>query len=354
MTVALPKTTTPRWQWNNYSFRAMNTNVYTVLFSQTDGMVLHDVERLFASFERRLSRFLSDSELSQMNRSAVFKASPTLFSAVQVALWAAETTGGLYDPTVLSHLEAAGYDRSFEQIEQPLPLSVGTAVAGQPTSSQTAISRAMSFQAVQLNPSRQTILKPLDLKLDLGGMGKGWTVDRAADRLQGLGPFVVNAGGDIFAYQAPPGEKGWLVDLVHPFKPNHFMAQVRLNHRALATSTIARRRWQRDGRVMHHLIDPRTGQPAQTDALSVSVVAERTVLAEVYAKVVLILGVERGMDYLQQLPGVEGLIYTADAEIVFSGGMTAYLNRLVPAGYPVERHDTLELQPAGRGVAEVV
>lgn len=334
MTVAVQHPVITRWRWNRHHFRAMNTNVYTTLFSQTDDAVLHDVERLFASYERRLSRFLPDSELSRLNQSEAdaFKASPTLFSAVEVALWAAQVTGGLYDPTVLKQLEQAGYDRSFEQIATPLPLSETTAVSGH--SDAPVLQRACTFRSVELNYARQEISKPAGVKIDLGGMGKGWTVDRAADRLQGLGPFMVNAGGDIFAYQSPPGEKGWAIELVHPFNPEQNMAQLLVNHRAVATSTIARRRWQNGERVMHHLIDPRTGQPADTDAVSVTVLAERTVLAEVYAKVVLILGVERGLAYLQQLPGVEGLVYSANAEIVFTRGMTKYLNRLVPEGYP--------------------
>ena len=186
---------------------------------------------------------------------------------------------------------------------------------------------------MQLNGARSEIIKPVGLKLDLGGIGKGWTVDRAADRLQGLGPFVINAGGDIFAYQSPPGQKGWTIDLIHPFKPGYFVAQVLLHHRALATSTIARRRWQRGSRIMHHLIDPRSGQPAQTDAVSVSVIADRTALAEAHAKVALLLGVERGLDYLQHTPGVEGLIYSRSGAIVLTGSMIAQINRLVPEGY---------------------
>jgi thiamine biosynthesis lipoprotein len=85
--------------------------------------------------------------------------------------------------------------------------------------------------------------------------------------------------------------------------------------------------------VRHHLIDPRTGQPAQTDALSVTVVADRTVIAEIYAKVALILGTEPGLAYLTSLPGIEGLIYTADGRIVYTGGMADILVRLEPAGY---------------------
>jgi thiamine biosynthesis lipoprotein len=193
--------------------------------------------------------------------------------------------------------------------------------------------RSFNFQSVQLNRANREIYKPVGVRLDLGGMGKGWSVDRVADRLQGLGPFLVNAGGDIFGYQTPPGQKGWEIDIIHPLKPEQFIARLNLHHRAVATSTIAKRRWQRNGQTMHHLIDPRTGQPAQTDALSVSVITDRTVMAEIYAKVVLILGVEQGLAYLQSLPGVEGLIYTAESEIVYTAGLEEILDRLEPAGY---------------------
>jgi thiamine biosynthesis lipoprotein len=323
------------WQWHRHNFRAMNTNVHTVLLSQTSNAILPDVERLFASYERRLSRFLPDSDLSELNNcpDETYQASPTLFGVLEAALWAAELTGGLYDPTILTALEQAGYDRSFEQLTTPRPLVVAEHAHSLTPSPVPVKKQVASFQQVYLNAARREINRPVGVKLDLGGIGKGWTVDRAADRLQGVGPFLVNAGGDIYAYQSPPGQKGWAIDLVHPFKPGRFMAQVVLNHQALATSTIARRRWQQDDNVMHHLIDPRCGAPAQTDAVSVSIIANRTTLAEVIAKTVLILGVEQGLDYLQRLPGVEGLIYTTTGEIVLTGGMTTAIGRLVPEGY---------------------
>jgi thiamine biosynthesis lipoprotein len=244
-------------------------------------------------------------------------------------------TSGLYDPTILNDLERAGYDRSFEKISTATPLSQTLRDSSPYSPKWQLFSRPFNFRDVQLNRPRREIYKPAGLRLDLGGMGKGWTVDRAADRLQGLGPFLVNAGGDIFAYQSPPGQKGWEIDLIHPFQPEQFMARVRLHHRALATSTLAKRRWQHNGQIRHHLIDPRTGEPADTDAVSVTVVAPRTVIAEVIAKVVLILGVEQGLAYLQKLPGIEGLIYTAEATIVTSSGLESLLERLEPAGYAV-------------------
>ena len=322
------------WRWNGYSFRAMNTKIQTWLYSQTESEVLLDVQRLFYSFERRLSRFDPNSDLSRLNahQQETFQASSTLLDAVEVALWAAEVTGGLYDPTILNDLKNAGYDRSFEQMEQAVPLAQISVPARNGKSFQSSL-RSVSFRSIQLNRASREIYKPVGLGLDLGGMGKGWTVDRAADRLQGLGPFLINAGGDIFGYHTPPGKKGWEIDLIHPLQPEQFIARVQLHHQALATSTIARRRWRQNGQVRHHLIDPRTGQPAQTDAVSVTVVASRTVLAEIYAKVVLILGVEPGLAYLQKLPGVEGLIFTAESDVVYTPGLASFLDRLEPAGY---------------------
>ena len=330
-TAAYPQS---NWHWTGYSFTAMNTTVQTWLYSQTDSSVLLDVQRLFNSFEKRLSRFDANSELARLNASEqeVFRASPTLLDAVEIALLAAQATGGLYDPTILNDLEQAGYDRSFEKIDQAAPIWQIPAVSPNGPV-KPAKPGSLAFRAVYVNRARREIYKPHGLRLDLGGMGKGWTVVRAADRLQGLGPYLINAGGDIFGYNSPPGQKGWQIDVVHPLKPEQFMVRVYLHHRALATSTIAKRRWQRNGQIFHHLIDPRTGQPSQTDAVSVSVVADRTVMAEIYAKVALILGAEHGISYLADLPGVEGLFYTAQGEILYTAGFEAILCRVEPAGY---------------------
>ncbi len=323
MTQAKNETT---WRWNRHSFWAMNTTVDIKLFSSLPVTpVLEDIERHFNSFEKRLSRFLPGSELSKLNRcqQATFNASPTLFDAMQFALLAAKWSGGLFDPAILPNLEESGYKDSFEMLAQPYPLWVDDRATPPPPvmrkKSQT------TFHVVSLNRARWEIIRPPGVKLDLGGMGKGWTVDRAADRLQGIGPFLINAGGDIFAYHTPPGEEGWLINLIHPANPDCIMAQLRLNHQALATSTIAKRRWIHQGKIYHHLIDPRTGLPAQSNALSVTVIADRVAIAEVLAKVALILGVDKGLAYLENIPNVEGLIYSANGEIICTNGMDAKL-----------------------------
>jgi thiamine biosynthesis lipoprotein len=173
------------------------------------------------------------------------------------------------------------------------------------------------------------------VRFDLGGMGKGWTVDRAADLLNGDGPFLVNAGGDLYAHGRPGDERGWTVILEHPLTPDHWMARLYVDHAGVATSTIMKRRWRCNGQTRHHLIDPRTGEPAVTDALSVTVIAQRTVTAEILAKVALILGATAGLTYLTGLAGIEGLIYRADGHILTTPGLSPMLDVLEPTGVPL-------------------
>ncbi len=322
------------WRWQQHAFRAMNTAVTVATYAQDTGRP-EAVEALFRRTEQGLSRFLPDSDLSRLNAGMMGAGSVSadLFDALEIALWAAAFTGGLYDPTILGDLEAAGYDRSFEYVARrgDFHWPVAPDLAGAPHVSRQ---RTLNYTAVSLDRAAHSVQRPAGLRLDLGGMGKGWAVDRAAELLNGEGPFLVNAGGDLYAHGRPGDTRGWAVTLEHPLAPDRWMARLYLDHAGLATSTVMKRRWQHNGHARHHLIDPRTGEPAATDALSVTVVAQRTVLAEIFAKVALILGATAGLDYLANLAGVEGLIYTADGHILTTPGLATYLDTVEASGVP--------------------
>jgi len=337
------------WGWYGLCFRAMNTQVEVQLYARADGTGAQypaslpgSVQRMFDKAEACMSRFDPASELSRLNRSAgcARVVSPLLFDVVEAAVWAASTTGGLFDPTLLKAMEAIGYDRSFEQIPKQAPAAglsgktwqVSENLPGLWGAPETDGSGPLppdahrgQTRSVGLNRSRREIYLPPGVQLDLGGIGKGWTVDRAADWLAGVGPFLINAGGDLYAYGAPPGQPGWSIGIVDPWRPGQDIARLQVRQREVATSTISRRRWQHGGRPVHHLIDPRSGRPAETDAVSVSVVAQRVALAEVYAKAALILGAEAGLGLLNSLPEVEGLLIRADGRLLTSDGLGAYL-----------------------------
>ena len=299
------------------AFRAMNTEVTAIIVAEREredeaACALGRVETLFAEVEAALSRFRPESELSALNRAAgaPFLASPLLFEVVTLALEAARATDGLFDPTVLGALAAAGYDRSFEL------LTADAASAHPPPPSAPG-----SWRDVRLDPARRIIHLPPGCGLDLGGIGKGWAVDQAVEALRPFGSFAVDAGGDLYAAGTQADGSPWTVGVEDPRDAERDLLVLAVRDRAVATSSVARRRWRQGGQERHHLIDPRTGLPAESGVLSVTVVAGTVARAEVIAKVALLLGPDEGWRFLDGQPDTSGLLVLADGQVELSAGL---------------------------------
>jgi thiamine biosynthesis lipoprotein len=129
------------------------------------------------------------------------------------------------------------------------------------------------------------------MALDLGGIAKGWIAEQAATILSEFSSAcAVNAGGDMFLVGLPDGEDQWSVGIEDPLQPVIDLTTLKVDPGAVATSTVTKRTWKQGEKERHHLIDPRTGEPAVTDWLSVTVIAAHTYEAEVFAKALLIGG----------------------------------------------------------------
>lgn len=175
----------------------MGTTVSVVTEATAVEQAGDEVRRLFAEWERRLSRFRPDSELSRLNADAgrPVVVSHLLFEVLEAALRAARATAGLYDPTLLRALERLGYDRSFEQVGVDVPAAPGPVPPGG------------GWRRVELDPKGRTVTLPPGVGVDLGGSAKGMAVDAAVERLRtlGIGAAMVSAGGP--ARPRPPA--GW-------------------------------------------------------------------------------------------------------------------------------------------------
>lgn len=315
---------------HSHHFRAMGTDVALWLWNSNEQRAwsaLLAAESFFAQTEARLSRFRPDSELSRLNRAAgqPFVASQVLFGLVAEALAWRDRTKGIFDPAVLNALIASGYDRTFAAIiakdgstgESDASVSVD-ARAGLAYAQERTI---VDSSGIVLGPGRQ-ILLPEGVGIDLGGIAKGWTIQQAAHRLGMWGPCLVDAGGDIACVGKPPGEP-WVVTVADPRVEDEYkdedIAVVSLSNAAVATSSRIYRSWRQGGRAAHHLIDPRTGAPADTNIYSVTVLADRLPDAEIHAKTALILGEVHGLAYLNQLTGAAALVVTDDGRHLTTG-----------------------------------
>jgi FAD:protein FMN transferase len=298
------------------SFRAMNTDVLGVVVVPDDGaheaeVALGQVKALFAQVEATLSRFRPESDLSKLNAAAgtPYQASPMLFDAVDLALRAARESEGVFDPTILSALVGAGYDRSFELL------------AERDATPRPAVARSgRSWRDIKLDHSRRLVHLPAGCGIDLGGIGKGWTVDLARQLLRPFEHFVVDAGGDIYAAGTQADGDDWTIAVDDPRRPGSDLCVLRARDRALATSTVVRRHWRQGGQERHHLIDPRTGAPAVGDVLAATVVADTVARAESLAKVALILGRDSGVAYLGRQHRAAALLALTSGEVVLTDG----------------------------------
>ena len=243
--------------------------------------------------EHRFSRFRGDSELVRVNEAA---GSPTVLSrsfaeVLGLALEAAIDTAGRFDPSVHDAMIAAGYDRDLDEVLAGARGVLNPAVP------------CGRWREIELDDDR--LLLPAGVHLDLGGIVKGWTADRAVqDALEeGLPWALVSAGGDLRIGGDAPGVE---VAIEDPVDPDRRIARLTLTQGALATSSVLKRAW---GDGLHHVIDPFTGAPADTDLLQATVWAPTCAEAEVRATAALL----EGRSALGVTPGI---VVTADAVFV--------------------------------------
>jgi thiamine biosynthesis lipoprotein len=245
---------------------------------------LEEAREVFARVEAACTRFDPDSPLMRAN------ASPDRWhvvplecaDAVREAGRAHRETGGLFDPRVLDSLLRLGYDRTLPFAGSPVELS-GAATATIPV-------RPRWRPRTERRGTRHRIHLG-GTPIDLGGIGKGLAVRWAWERLRGAGDSVmVDAGGDcMFSGPGPDGD-GWHVGVEDPLGGEAPVAVLVLTDAGCATSSIRVRRWKVDGRTVHHLIDPRTGESGGDGLLAVSVIHPDTAWAEVWSKTLFLAG----------------------------------------------------------------
>ena len=261
-----------------------------------------DSRRWLADFDARMSRFRADSELCALNRDprTAVPASALLRATVSAALWAAERSGGLVDPTLLGALERAGYSTSLAGVE-PAPLR--DALAHAPTRAPANPTPAALWRDVHVDDAAGLIHRPRGIRLDSGGAGKGLAADAMAHRLAGYSRVAIDCGGDVRVAGDATRAQPFDVEIEHPLTgaPAHSFA---LGDGAVATSGINTRIWRTgDGGYAHHLIDPSTGRPAWTGLIQATAIAPTALEAETLSKAALLSGPDRAREVLAQYGG---------------------------------------------------
>jgi thiamine biosynthesis lipoprotein len=323
-------------------WEALGTSVELLV---TDGAELSRASEIVESeldaVDRACSRFRADSDLCRVNAQAgrTVQTDPLLIEAVEVALRAAELTGGDVDPTLGVALELAGYDRDWRLLA---PARSGVAAGRRHSDREARGERRFDRQqstgghsaprprviaslrpgwgAVELDRERATIRIPAGVKLDLGATAKAWAADRASRAVEAAigGGVLVSLGGDISA-AGPAPERGWRIHVTddHRSGPNAPGQTIAITGGGLATSSTTVRRWQRGNNTMHHILDPATGAPSRGRWRTVSVAAIDCADANVAATAAIVRGAE-ACEWLAELD-LPARLVAHDGEVVTVG-----------------------------------
>ena len=242
------------------------------------------VDEVVAAMDSAASRFREDSELSRLNASPdrEVAVSPLLAQAITAALRGAELTGGAVDPTIGSAMRLAGYDTDFALVPAD-----GDRI-------HLVAERIPGWRAVRFDPRSRTVRLPRGVEIDLGATAKALASDlgaAAGSKAMGGAGVLVSLGGDIAVAGTAP-EEGWSIqtseDSGAPIEETE--EAISITSGGVATSSTTVRRWTRGGVVLHHIIDPATGLPADTCWRTVSVVAATCVDANIASTAAIVMG----------------------------------------------------------------
>ena len=281
-----------------------------------------EVFREFDRLDRLMTTWRDDSDVQRVNAAAGDHPVPVateVRDVLHLAREASELTDGKFDITFGALADLWKFDQDQDNTV-PDPADIARRLP------------LIDYRKVEVDDAAGTaFIARKGMRIHLGGIGKGYAVDRAVAILheRGLNDFIIQAGGDLYA-GGVKGDRPWRLGIRDPRGPiDKSFAAIDLSDGTFSTSGDYERAFLKDGRRYHHILDPATGQPAR-GCRSVTLVTPRAVFADALAKGVFILGAEKGLALIERLPDVEGVIVSDTNEVLVSSGLKDRLTLLAP------------------------
>jgi thiamine biosynthesis lipoprotein len=285
--------------------------------SASSDAALRAALEIFHTVEMACTRFNPASPLMRANATPTrwHRVPAVLYEALSEASAAHQRTSGRFDPRVLQDLIALGYDRTlaFATDDIVTPTRAGRQLDGHQRGPWRPRFRGASREVMLGEP------------VELGGIGKGLAVRWSSEVLAPhTANYMVEAGGDCYCAGVASDNGGWRVGIEDPFESDEPLAVLSLSDRAATTSSIRLRHWRAGHEVVHHLIDPRTGQPGGEGLVAVTVVGRDPAAAEVDSKVLFLAG-RRDIAHAARRHGIAALWVDVNGEVESSANMKRYV-----------------------------
>lgn len=293
----------------------LDTLVEIIVVASNTSDAENAMSQAFAEIQRLetiLSRYRSDSQIFAVNRHAGdaqgVRVDREVSDLIRRSLRYADITNGAFDMTIGAVVDLWGIGTDHQRV---------------PESSE--LQRVLPFvnpQDVEVDADSRVRLRVPEVKIDLGGIGKGYCVDRAVAILrqqQHISGGLVNAGGNIRCFGTKPDGTAWRIGIQHPRDSEKLLGTLELREAAVATSGDYERYFMQGDTRYHHIFVPQTGLPAR-ECQSVTIVTDSAERADVFSTAVFVMGPERGMKFLEEQSDVEAMIVRSDGTRVTSSG----------------------------------
>jgi thiamine biosynthesis lipoprotein len=301
-----------RAEWFQREEAIMGTRVAVELWTEDAALAERAMAAVIDEMRRTdelMSTYKPESQLSQVNAHAYerpVKVDPAIIDVVTRSFEFSRLSGGAFDITYAS----VGYLYDYRAHQHPSGEQIAAALP------------AVDWRQVQVDPNANTIrFLRKGMRIDLGGIAKGYAVDRSVEILRGFGirHAMVNAGGDT-RLLGDRVDKPWIVGIRDPRNEGRMVTRLPLEDEALSTSGDYERYFEEDGVRYHHILVPGTGKSA-SEVRSATIIGPNATQTDGLSTTVFVLGVERGMELVSRLPGIEAVIVDKDGRIYYSDGL---------------------------------
>lgn len=281
-----------------------------------------EIKNWYDQFENICSRFRPNSELSLLNKKpmeTVIGIDPMLYEILKIAIDYMNQTNFYFNPFLGTALKAYGYNKTFNEIKDQAELQI------EPFQFEWNVHEPLVFL-----PVMNGVIKKVDYEIDLGGIAKGWSVDKVASIVQDLGleNGIVNAGGDIFVW----GEEERTIGVQHPDSKfsDKDIIQFQIRNGGIATSNTLYRSWNANGERVHHILNGKKGVPSESEIVQATVFSSNTREADVLAKVLCMHNFKDAVPWLtKHFPHAGCIIIKNDGQIAMSQSIKKYVTRIV-------------------------
>lgn len=263
--------------------------------------ILNSAFELVKNLENKLSIYNEKSEISELNKYKRYRVSPEVLEVIKKAIYISEITDGAFDITCKPIIFL--YKKKNQEEQMPTEEEI------------KQVLKKVGWKKIEIK-GNEVILKD-GSEIDLGGIAKGYIVDKVAGflRIKGIKNGLVNAGGDIYCWGKNPERKKWKIGIENPFDEGLIIGNFEITNRGIATSGNYKRYIKIKKQKLGHIVNPKTGFPVENIPVSVTVVAPDCITADGIATGVFVLGIEKGLKLINKIKDVECLIIDKDKKI---------------------------------------